>query len=663
VSDTPAGTDFVQVAGGAYFSLALRDDGSIVSWGDDSHGQVSDTPAGTDFVQVAGGAYFSLALRDDGSIVSWGDDGDGQVSGTPAGSDFVAVSAHGCGYHGLALRENGSIAAWGTNWWGEGAAPAGSDFVTIAAGGEHNLAWRADGSILAWGDDSRGQVSGTPAGSDSLAISAGGWHNLAVRPLPSDGFGKLAPLDGAGPLPLDVSLSWEAAPGAASYEYCADTTNDDACSGWVDAGGATSAALSGLASPAIYFWQVRAVNKFGTTTADGGAWWSFTTGPPGAFGKVAPAEGTTGRSSAVLLSWQAAPGAASYRYCLDTSDDDACAGSWVGVGSATSVELSGLVGPATYFWQVRAANGSGLTEGDSGVWWSFSAGPPDSFGKAAPSEGATGQSGRPWLSWEAVSGADSYEYCLDTIDDDACGGSWVSTGTGSTVQVTGLAYQTSYFWQVRAVNAFGATTADGGSWWSFTTKPTPPILETSLRSQGPNDGWVLERSETSGWGGPWDASSPTARVGDDEADRQYRSILDFDTSELPDSAVVVGLTLRLKRAGAVGTNPFGTLGLLKVDIKFGVYGRWEGLSRRDFNSVGSRGRVGRVFRVRPDGWHRAMIRPVAYPFVNTTGHTQFRLRFGLDDDDDQVADYLSFYTGDAPVEADRPELIITYYIP
>ena len=55
--------------------------------------------------------------------------------------------------------------------------------------------------------------------------------------------------------------------------------------------------------------------------------------------------------------------------------------------------------------------------------------------------------------------------------------------------------------------------------------------------------------------------------------------------------------------------------------------------------------------------------PVAYPLVNLTGHTQFRLRFALDDDDDRRGDCLSFYTGDAAVAADRPELIVSYYIP
>ena len=41
-------------------------------------------------MQVACGAYHSLALKSDGTIVSWGNDGDGQVSNTPSGNDFFS---------------------------------------------------------------------------------------------------------------------------------------------------------------------------------------------------------------------------------------------------------------------------------------------------------------------------------------------------------------------------------------------------------------------------------------------------------------------------------------------------------------------------------------------------------------------------------------------
>ena len=70
-----------------------------------------------------------------------------------------------------------------------------------------------------------------------------------------------------------------ASSGATGYEYCYDTTNDNACSSWTSNGTSTSEPLSGLANGTTYYWQVRAVNSGGTTYANGSttAFWSFTT--------------------------------------------------------------------------------------------------------------------------------------------------------------------------------------------------------------------------------------------------------------------------------------------------------------------------------------------------------------------------------------------------
>jgi hypothetical protein len=102
LNDTPTGTGFVAVAAGGYHNVALRSDGSLVSWGNNWNGQVSNTPTGTGFVAVAGGGVHSVALRSDGSLVSWGNNDLGQVSDTPTGTGFVAVAA-GL-YHSVAIQ-------------------------------------------------------------------------------------------------------------------------------------------------------------------------------------------------------------------------------------------------------------------------------------------------------------------------------------------------------------------------------------------------------------------------------------------------------------------------------------------------------------------------------------------------------------------------------
>jgi len=53
----------------------------------------------------------------------------------------------------------------------------------------------------------------------------------------------------------------------------------------------------------------------------------------------------------------------------------------------------------------------------------------------------------------------------------------------------------------------------------------------------------------------------------------------------------------------------------------------------------------------------------AYPYINKMGTTQFRLRFKLDDDNDNVADYIRFFSGNYGIATDRPVLVIQYYVP
>jgi subtilisin family serine protease len=95
---------------------------------------------------------------------------------------------------------------------------------------------------------------------------------------------------------------------------------------------------------------------------------------------------------------------------------------------------------------------------------------PGAFNKTAPANNATGRSRTALgLSWGASTGATRYEYCVDTINDNVCNTSWISTGTARTVTIGGLGSLTAHYWQVRAVNAVGTTLANAGTWWRFTT--------------------------------------------------------------------------------------------------------------------------------------------------------------------------------------------------
>lgn len=94
---------------------------------------------------------------------------------------------------------------------------------------------------------------------------------------------------------------------------------------------------------------------------------------------------------------------------------------------------------------------------------------PGVFGKTSPANSATNRYTSLSLSWGTSLGAVSYQYCLDTVNNNACDTSWVNTGTNRTATVA-LNSNTTYYWQVQAVNLVGSTDADSSNWWSFTTK-------------------------------------------------------------------------------------------------------------------------------------------------------------------------------------------------
>jgi hypothetical protein len=91
-------------------------------------------------------------------------------------------------------------------------------------------------------------------------------------------FSKTAPVNAAPSASVTPTLDWADAPGATGYEYCYDQTVNSSCTGsWITTGTASQVTLPTLAYNTSYEWQVRATNALGTTYANGGTLWSFTT--------------------------------------------------------------------------------------------------------------------------------------------------------------------------------------------------------------------------------------------------------------------------------------------------------------------------------------------------------------------------------------------------
>jgi hypothetical protein len=185
---------------------------------------------------------------------------------------------------------------------------------------------------------------------------------------------------------------------------------------------------------------------------------------------------------------------------------------------------------------------------------------------------------------------------------------------------------------------------------------------TSFKSAGTQDGWVLESSETSNQGGGINPTAATFILGDNTGNRQYRSILHFDTSSLPENAVIARVVLKIKKQSVIGTNPFTTHGKIAIDIRKGAFSNNATLQVTDFQAATSKPVIG-WFTNNPTtgGWYVARLTAPAYPYINRTGSTQFRLRFQTDDDNDSVADFIRFYSGNST--ANQPILVVEYYVP
>ena len=178
------------IALGNNHAIALRSDGRVLSWGDDSAGQLgtgrlpfSTRPgfvAQLDSVRSIGaGVTHSLAVRSDGTVWAWGNNYDGQLGGGPSANRASAAQVQGiasastvCGgsYFSLALKTDGTVWSWGANYdgaLGDGSYESTSSPVqvsglssvtAIACGNTHALALRQDGTVWAWGSNSDGEL-------------------------------------------------------------------------------------------------------------------------------------------------------------------------------------------------------------------------------------------------------------------------------------------------------------------------------------------------------------------------------------------------------------------------------------------------------------------------------------------------------------------------
>jgi hypothetical protein len=195
VSGLGPGSGFIAVAAGNFHSLALKSDGSLWGWGWNVYGQLGDGTTvdrlapvqvsgagpGSNVVAIAKGVDHGMAVKRDGTILTWGSNqfgqlGDGTavwrqspvvVSGSGPGSDYVAIGAGH--YHSFGVKRDGTLWSWGDNsesQLGDGTTtdrtspvqvPGLTGVIAAAGGYYHSLALKNDGTVWSWGDNDEGQ--------------------------------------------------------------------------------------------------------------------------------------------------------------------------------------------------------------------------------------------------------------------------------------------------------------------------------------------------------------------------------------------------------------------------------------------------------------------------------------------------------------------------
>lgn len=132
----------------------------------------------------------------------------------------------------------------------------------------------------------------------------------------------------------------------------------------------------------------------------------------------------------------------------------------------------------------------------------------------------------------------------------------------------------------------------------------------------------------------------------------YRTILSFDTSSLPDDAIITDVSLKIYRKSSTGN-----ISSLKGDIKTGVFGTSSALEQIDYQTSPS---ISAAFQMSvpslDNGYTTIQLPSSLLGYMNRNGKTQFRLLSS--GSADFLSDVVEIYGGDNPAYA--PTLTVSY---
>ena len=229
VTTFAGGTNWKQVNSANLHTTAIKTDGTLWTWGNNTSGRLGNavttnvsTPVttfagGTNWKQVSGGNALTAAIKTDGTLWIWGLAtlgrlGNGITTGnvsTPVttfagGTNWKQVS---CGYHTVAIKTDGTLWTWGGGSLGQlgnAVTTNASTPVTTFAGGSswkqvscsatsYTAAIKTDGTLWTWGNGEAGRLGNavttnvsTPVttfagGTNWKQVSSKGFHCAAIK--------------------------------------------------------------------------------------------------------------------------------------------------------------------------------------------------------------------------------------------------------------------------------------------------------------------------------------------------------------------------------------------------------------------------------------------------------------------------------------------------
>ena len=267
-------------------------------------------------------------------------------------------------------------------------------------------------------------------------------------------------------------LTWNAVPGATSYKVYRATSKSGTYSllGTVTT---TSYTNTGAKEGTTYYYKVKAANGAGES-----AYSNVVSGKVVVTPKPAAPVVKIGHSAASgkpMLTWNAVSGATSYKVYRATSQNGAY--SLLGSVTVTSYTNTGAKDGVTYYYKVTAVNDSGESAYSNIVSGQNKAVTPK---PSAPvvKIGHSASSGKPMLTWNAVSGATSYKVYRATSQNGTY--SLLGTVTATSYTNTGAKAGTTYYYKVKAVSSAGESAYSNivsGKSKAVTPKPSAPVVK------------------------------------------------------------------------------------------------------------------------------------------------------------------------------------------